>query len=173
MPKLGVLITGFGGPDSPEAVGPFMRNLTGREPAPEMVARVASRYEAIGGSSPLTRVAGELAEAVRVALGSLGIDVAAGVGMRYWAPYVVDAVDGLAEAGVSHLVWVGLTPFETRVTHGEYRAAVEEAVARHPGMRADEGPLLSTLPAYAALHGEAARVALEHVTDESAPIVFS
>ena len=67
MPRVGVLITGFGGPDCPEAVGPFMRNLMGREPAPELVSRVRARYEAIGGCSPLGATARLFAERVQAA----------------------------------------------------------------------------------------------------------
>ena len=35
--RTGVLILGFGGPDSLDAVGPFMCNLMGREPSDELV----------------------------------------------------------------------------------------------------------------------------------------
>jgi protoheme ferro-lyase len=48
----GVLLTAFGGPASLEEVGPFMRRLMGREPAPPVVASASAKYEAIGGRSP-------------------------------------------------------------------------------------------------------------------------
>jgi protoheme ferro-lyase len=37
MGRTAVLITAYGGPDSVEAVGPFMINLMGRDPGPEVV----------------------------------------------------------------------------------------------------------------------------------------
>src|SRR5659263_199217 len=109
MPKAGVLITGFGGPDRLEAVGPFMCNLMGREPSDEMVARICARYEAIGGSSPLVRIASELAESVHDALAERGQDLPVEVGMRYWDPFVKDAVERLIVKGVSRVVLVTLS----------------------------------------------------------------
>ncbi|MBF4509502.1 MAG: ferrochelatase [Aeromicrobium sp.] len=173
MPRVGVLITGFGGPDCPEAVGPFMRNLMGREPAPELVSRVRARYEAIGGCSPLGATARLFAERVQAALGARGVGADARVGMRYWEPYIGPAVDALVKGGAERIVTVALSPFETHVTHGEYRAAVEAAVAGHPGVTVAEAPLLSALPVYAELHAQAARAALETLGVPDAPIVFS
>jgi len=173
MPNVGVLITGFGGPDCLEAVGPFMCNLMGREPTGEMVARICARYEAIGGSSPLVRIANGLADAVRDALVERGHDVPVEVGMRYWDPFVSDAVERLVAAGVTRVVLVTLSPFETQVTHGEYRSALDEALQKHRGVTTVEAPLLSELPAFMALHADAAAVALAEVRAPDAAIVFS
>lgn len=173
MPKAGILITGFGGPDCLEAVGPFMCNLMGREPTSEMVARVRARYEAIGGSSPLVRIARDLAEAVRQELAERGCDLPVEVGMRYWDPSVRDAVARLVAGGVARIVLVTLSPFETQVTHGEYRAALDEALAEHPAVTTVEAPLLSELPAFVTLHAEAAAAALREVDAPGATVLFS
>lgn len=173
MPKAGVLITGFGGPDCLEAVGPFMCNLMGREPSDEMVARICARYEAIGGSSPLARIASELATAVHDALAERGHDLPVEVGMRYWDPFVRDAVDRLVARGVTRIVLVTLSPFETQVTHGEYRTALAEALREHPGATTVEAPLLSELPAFVMLHTEAAAATLGEVGAPDAAVVFS
>jgi protoheme ferro-lyase len=58
MPRTGVLLLGFGGPETIEAVRPFMCNLMQREPSDALVESVCERYEAIGGGSPLPRIAG-------------------------------------------------------------------------------------------------------------------
>jgi ferrochelatase len=173
MPRTGVLITGFGGPDCLEAVGPFMCNLMGREPTGEMVARICARYEAIGGSSPLVRIARDLAEAVVEALTSRGHALPVEVGMRYWDPFVADAVERLVTEGVTRIVLVTLSPFETQVTHGEYRAALDRALQEHPEVATAEAPLLSQLPAFAALHAEAASSALRELGVADAAVVFS
>jgi len=173
MPKVGVLITGFGGPDCLDAVGPFMCNLMGREPSEEMVARVCARYEAIGGSSPLVRIASDLAQAVRDALAERGHDLPVEVGMRYWDPFVSDAVERLVASGVTRIVLVTLSPFETHVTHGEYRAALEEALGGHPAVTTDEAPLLSELPSFGTLHAHAASMALAEVSAPDAAVIFS
>ena len=150
-----------------------MCNLTGREPSAEIVERVTRRYEAIGGCSPLVRIAGELGDAVRAALARHGHDVVVEVGMRYWEPYVADAVDRLAAADCERIVVAALSPFESAVTHGQYRAAVDAALETHPGITASEAPLLSELPAFVALHARAARIASEALDDPGCPIVFS
>lgn len=173
MPRTGVLIAGFGGPDSIEAVGPFMCNLMGREPSDALLARICEHYERIGGSSPLVGIARELALRVAEALAANGHDVPVEVGMRYWDPFIDDAVAALAAAGVEHVVMVTLSPFETQVTHGEYRIALEDALAAIPGLTAEEMPLLSALPAFAALHAEGAATALAGLASASAPVVFS
>ena len=57
MATTGVLLLGFGGPDSIDAVRPFMCNLMDREPSDELVSKVCMRYLAIGGASPLPLIA--------------------------------------------------------------------------------------------------------------------
>ncbi len=56
-----VMVMAYGGPDCLDAVGPFMCELTGREPAGEMLARIQARYNAIGGKSPLPEIAAQFA----------------------------------------------------------------------------------------------------------------
>lgn len=172
MPRVGVLITGFGGPDCLEAVGPFMCSLMGREPSPELLARVCARYETIGGASPLPGIARELGAEVGAALTAAGHDVAVEIGMRYTDPSVADAVGRLADEGVEHVVLVTLSPFETQVTHGEYRAALESALASHPGITASEAPLFSQMPSFVSLHVAAAAAALESAAPDAA-LIFS
>lgn len=166
MAAKGVLLVAFGGPDSLEAVGPFMAALTGREVPEAALAGARARYLAIGGASPLPaiaeRIAAQLerelsglprAEAPDPAAGALddgpalrareGVRVPVRVGMRYTAPSIERAVAELGAAGVREVVWVSLSPFEAAVTTGAYREAVESAVAGHPGMRAFEAAAYS------------------------------
>lgn len=173
MPRDGVLIVGFGGPDRPEAVGPFMSNLMGREPSPELVSRVSARYAEIGGCSPLLEIAQNLADGVAVALAELGRPMPVEVGMRYWEPFIGDAVDTLAAQGVERIAMVSLSPYEAEVTHGEYRAAVDEAASRHPRMQVVDAPLLSALPVFLDAQEHAAADALAGLDHPSAPVVFS
>ena len=173
MPRPGVLIVGFGGPDSPEAVGPFMCNLMGREPSPDLVARVRARYELIGGVSPLLLTAQDLADGVAVALASADDPMPVEVGMRYWHPSIAEAVAALACAGVEVVVMVSLSPYEAAVTHGEYRAAAEAASSEHPGMRVLDAPLLSGLPSFLDLQAASARAAVAELDAPSAPLVFT
>lgn len=174
MAPTGVVLLGFGGPDSLDAVEPFMAALTGRTPSPELVERVRGNYRAIGGKSPLTDIANGIAEDLAEALGKRGGDVVVRVGMRYWNPYIADALRELSEAGCERVVAVSLSPFESEVASGAYRRAIGEALVALPGMEVAEAPLVSTLPAFGDFLAESTRGAMSGVPDvDTALAVFT
>src|SRR5271163_5298332 len=118
----------LGGPDSLEAVEPFLLNLfldpdiipmgpLGflRRPLAKLISSrrcvpVRGKYAEIGGRSPI----GALTERQRVALAealSPEIDPVAVVAMRYWKPFTADAVEALRKAGpVDEIVLLPLYP---------------------------------------------------------------
>lgn len=136
MPEtVGVILLAFGGADSPEAVEPFMTNLMGgRIPPPPLVTKIKERYALIGGRSPLPAITGRQAEALELALNSTAVDNGAArykvvVGMRYWHPFIAEALAGLAQAGIKQVVAVSLAPFYSRVSTGAYEAEVKRVLA--------------------------------------------
>lgn len=139
---------GFGGPDSIEAVGPFMCNLMGREPSEELVERVCRRYLAIGGRSPLTDIAIAIAGRLAESLAEQGDPMPVAVGMRYWDPFIEDAIASLVEQGCERIVLVSLSPFESKVASGAYRQAVEQAAERFGSIEFVEAPLISEIPEF-------------------------
>lgn len=149
-----------------------MCNLMGREPSPELVARVQARYNEIGGSSPLIGIAQQLAEGVSAALASSGMEMPVEVGMCYWRPSVAEAIDALAGKGVQRVLMVSLSPYKAAVTHGEYRSAMEAAAAPH-GMVVLDAPVLSELPIFVELQLQAAATAMAELGDPSAPVLFT
>ena len=168
----GVLLVGFGGPDSIEAVRPFMCELMGREPSDEAVDETCMHYLAIGGASPLP----EIADAMAVALAEkLAEDVTNPVpvlvGMRYTQPYIKDAVDLLVDAGVNRIVMCSLSPFESKVTHGAYREAITEALAAHPGVEVVEAPPIGSLVAFAEIAAASALSALQTLDSAAGALV--
>lgn len=170
----GVLLTGYGAPDSLDAIGPFMKNLTGREPSPELLARVTRRYLSIGGSSPLTMIAGQIAQALEEALDRLDTPMPVAVGMAYWDPYIADALTALKEVGCDKVISVSLSPFESKIAHGTYRTAIDAAVERIGGMEVVETPLISTLPEYVSYFAGATAVALTDIEpNEGIIVVFT
>ncbi len=171
MPKTGVMLLGFGGPDSLDAVGPFMCNLMGAEPSEELVARVCRRYLTIGGKSPLLEIATAMAAKLEDFLGEAGDEVPVRVGMRYWDPYIEDTMDDLVAAGCERIITVSLSPFESKVAHGAYREALEVALESHPGIEVVEAPLISTLPQFVDFFVTSAAVALEELDDNKAAIL--
>ena len=125
--KTGVLIAGYGGPDSLEAVRPFMCNLMRRDPSEDLVERVCRKYLAIGGASPLPDIAGEIAGALQQALAAKGHPLPVAVGMRYWEPFIDSAMETLRSVGCERVLMVSMSPFESRVATESYREAVTQA----------------------------------------------
>lgn len=50
-------------------------------------------YKAIGGGSPLRRITEEQADALAQSLKGRGLDAKVYVGMRYWTPFIDDAME--------------------------------------------------------------------------------
>ena len=108
--KLAVVLFNLGGPDSPEAVEPFLRNLFSdpaiislpaiiRLPLARLIARrrapmARKIYEHIGGVSPIFAETRKQADALETALSGDGVEAKAFVAMRCWHPFS----DGAARA---------------------------------------------------------------------------
>ena len=108
--KLAVILFNLGGPDSPEAIEPFLRNLFSdpaiialpallRLPLARLIARrrapVAQKiYAHIGGSSPIFAETRKQADALEKALTGNGVEAKTFVAMRCWHPFS----DGAAQA---------------------------------------------------------------------------
>jgi ferrochelatase len=68
--RIGMLLMALGGPDSLEAVGPYLKELRGgRRTSPELIDEITARYRITGGKSPVlaitTELAGKLAAVVQ------------------------------------------------------------------------------------------------------------
>jgi len=128
-----------------------------------------ARYQAIGGASPLGQISAEFARGMSEALTSVGCPMSVKVGMRYSEPSIERAVAEFVNDGVQRIIVMALSPHATRVTHGEYRAAVDAAVGGEAEVV--EAQPLSTLSTYVHLHAEAAAQALAQAPATST-IVF-
>ena len=130
MRKTAVILLQMGGPDSLEAVRPFLLNLfSDREiikigPAwlQPLIARlivsrrtptVVEKYREIGGRSPIR----ELTQAQAAAL-SQELEMPCSVGMRYWHPFTAESLLQLRQAGINKLVALSLYPHYSRATSG-------------------------------------------------------
>ena len=125
-----------------------MCNLMGREPSQELVDRVCLRYLTIGGSSPIIGIAKEIAAGLESRLVEAGHDVPVRVGMRYWDPYIDDALAELKSLGCDRVITISLSPFESKVTSGAYQTAVAAAAEDLGGIELVEAPLISEMPEF-------------------------
>ncbi|KAL4340462.1 hypothetical protein GQ457_08G000210 [Hibiscus cannabinus] len=127
--KLGVLLLNTGGPETLNDVQPFLYNLFSdpdvirlprlfqflQRPLAKLVSvflapRTKERYAAIGGGSPLRRLTDEQADALRMALEGKNLQADVYVGMRYWYPFVEEAVEQIKRDGITKLVVLPLFP---------------------------------------------------------------
>jgi len=95
-----VLLLGFGGPEGPDDVVPFLENVTrGRGVPRERLEEVAEQYLLFGGRSPINDQNRALLDAVGAELARRGRPLPLYWGNRNWAPYVEDVVQEITEAG--------------------------------------------------------------------------
>ena len=125
--RIGVLLFNLGGPEKLEDVKPFLFNLFSdpdiirlpwrplQKPLAWLIATQRQKksrgyYAQIGGGSPLRRITDEQAQALQAALGQIGLDARVYVGMRYWNPFIEEALDQIALDGITELVVLPLYP---------------------------------------------------------------
>lgn len=133
MTKTAVVLFNLGGPDSPEAVRPFLYNLFNdpailQIPSPfrSLLAGFISRrrdkvareiYGHIGGKSPILKNTEEQAAALETALATETEDVRTFIAMRYWRPFTAQTVREVAAWSPDRVVLLPLYPqFSTTTT---------------------------------------------------------
>jgi protoporphyrin/coproporphyrin ferrochelatase len=124
-----VLLMALGGPDSLDAVEPYLLDLRGGRPtSPELVEEIRERYAATGGSSPvldITRELGRRLEAIR--------PVRVFVGLRHWQPRIADVWGGIVAARPERVVAICMAPQYSAMTVGKYWEKLDEAIAAGGG----------------------------------------
>lgn len=140
-----VLLLSFGGPEGPDDVLPFLRNVTrGRNVPDDRLAEVAEQYALFGGRSPINDHCRELKAAIEAELAANGPDLPVYWGNRNWEPYVGDTVARMADDGVAHAAVFVTSAFGSYSGCRQYREDLERAGA-DLGNRA---PLLTKLRLY-------------------------
>jgi protoporphyrin/coproporphyrin ferrochelatase len=132
---IGVVLFQLGGPDSQEAVEPFLYNLfsdpdiinfPGSFLARKAIAKAISttrskkvrvKYAEIGGGSPIRRLTEQQGRALESALRPL-IPARVIVAMRYWHPNTVEAISQLEAGPFDELVLLPLYPHYSLATTG-------------------------------------------------------
>lgn len=94
------LLLSFGGPQGPDEVLPFLRNVTsGRGIPDERLAEVAEHYQHFGGVSPITAQNQALLAAIEAEFDRRGIELATYFGNRNWHPLLTDTARQLVADG--------------------------------------------------------------------------
>lgn len=131
--KVGVVLLNLGGPDSLEAVEPFLYNLF-RDPdiidfpgsflfrrgLAKLISklrhpRIQEQYKQIGGRSPLKEFTLRQAKLLEESLQDVG-PIKVYTAMRYWTPFTQDAIDEIVKDGVTDVILLPLYPQYSKAT---------------------------------------------------------
>ncbi|HEY5999758.1 MAG TPA: ferrochelatase [bacterium] len=146
-----VLLLNMGGPDSEAAVAPFLTNLfldpeilplplpgplrsfVARRIAAGRAPKVIPRYRLLGGKSPQGELTARQATALEAALNAGG----GGrwrvlVAMRYWHPFIEEAVEEAAALRPARLVALSLYPHYSRAVGGSSIGELHRALRLRP-----------------------------------------
>lgn len=152
--RLAVVLFNLGGPDGPEAVRPFLRNLFAdpaiigapaivRLPLAELISRLRERsavanYAVMGGGSPILAKTQAQAQALKVALerNHPGAIVEVFIAMRYWRPTTEETAAAVAKFAPDELVLCPLYPQYSTTTTGSSLAAWKSAYRGRGSSRA-------------------------------------
>jgi ferrochelatase len=133
--KLGVVLFQLGGPDSLQAIEPFLYNLfcdpdiidfpfarIARQPLAKLIStrrarHVAHHYAEIGGKSPILEFTRRQAEALEAEL-RREFDVRVVIAMRYWHPFTQEAIATLAAHAPGEIVLLPMYPQYSKTTTG-------------------------------------------------------
>lgn len=134
--RVGVILFQLGGPDTLEAIEPFLFNLfcdpdiidfpfarIGRRPLAKLISttrasKVRHHYSVIGGGSPIRRFTELQARALQSSLRTFGVSAHCFVAMRYWHPFTAEAVAQLRAADCDQVVLLPLYPQYSSTTTG-------------------------------------------------------
>jgi protoporphyrin/coproporphyrin ferrochelatase len=124
------LLVSFGGPERPQDVIPFLRNVTaGRNVPPERLAQVAEHYYQLGGASPINQQCRDLIAAVEKDFAQHGIGLPVYWGNRNWLPYLADTVREMANAGVRRALAFVTSAYSSYSSCRQYLDDIERARA--------------------------------------------
>jgi ferrochelatase len=134
--RTGVVLFQLGGPDTLEAIEPFLFNLfcdpdiidfpfarIGRKPLAKLISTTRARkvqhhYATIGGGSPIRRFTEQQARSLQRKLVSSGLEARCFIAMRYWHPFTAEAIEQLQAAQCDQVVLLPLYPHYSSTTTG-------------------------------------------------------
>ena len=123
-----LLIVGFGGPEGPNEVMPFLENVTRGKPVPrERLLQVAEHYHQFGGISPINQQVRDLIQVLRPELIRHGIDLPIFWGNRNWYPLLTETVEAMVDIKIQRVLAFVLAGFSSYSSCRQYRENIETA----------------------------------------------
>ena len=173
------ILLSFGGPEHPDDVMPFLRNVTrGRGVPEERLLEVAEHYLHFGGVSPINQQCRDLLAAVEADFAGNGIKLPGYWGNRNWQPMLADTVAQMRDDGVESALGFATSAYGGYSSCKQYWEDIAEARAKvGPG-----APTIAKLrqfhdhPGFVEPHADAVRTAaatLDPARRTSTRLVFT
>ncbi|MGE5830227.1 MAG: ferrochelatase [Micromonosporaceae bacterium] len=168
MPYDALVLVSFGGPEGPDDVLPFLRNVVrGRGVPDARLAEVAEHYQHFGGVSPLNQQCRELVEALRADFAAADLALPIYWGNRNWHPYLAETVGKMRDDGVRAALAFVTSPYGSWSSCRQYLDDIASARAQV----GSGAPVIDKLrhyhdhPGFVGPHADAVRVALAALSD--------
>ena len=140
---IGVILLNLGGPDSIDAVRPFLYNLFSdrdiirlgpsflQKPIAALIISMKLRktlaaYKLIGGKSPLLDITSAQAKALEEML-----NMRVYIGMRYWHPFTEESLEQMSKEGINRIIALSLYPHYSVATTGSSIKHFRDAAAKY------------------------------------------
>jgi len=148
------MLLNMGGPDSLEAVSPFLYNLFSdrfiiqlgppflQKPLAWLISKTRARktagmYKNIGGKSPIIDITTDQAKALEDLMNKSNSDVShisyrTYIGMRYWHPFIEETLHTIHTDGIRTLIGLSMYPQYSVTTSGSTLLKLKEASSGYP-----------------------------------------
>ena len=132
MPQVdALLVVSFGGPEGPDQVVPYLRNVAGGKNIPSAVLdELTARYLLFGGISPINEQTRALLVALAAELAAHLPGLAVYWGNRFWHPLLAEAVEQMAEDGIRTALAFVTSAFGSYPSCRAYMEEIERARAK-------------------------------------------
>ncbi|MEH7235590.1 ferrochelatase [Bacillus sp. JJ1562] len=135
--KMGLLVMAYGTPYKEEDIERYYTHIRhGRKPSPEMLADLQSRYEAIGGISPLAKITTEQAKKLEEHLNHIqdNIEFKMYQGLKHIEPFIEDAVAQMNKDDIEEAVSLVLAPHFSTFSVKAYNGRAKEEAEKLGGL---------------------------------------
>lgn len=132
--KIGLLVMAYGTPYKEEDIEPYYTHIRhGKKPSTEELEDLKSRYQDIGGISPLARITEEQAEAIKDKLNDMQdtYEFELFIGLKHIHPFIEDAVTSMEEAGIKKGVSLVLAPHYSTFSVKSYNERAQQTADKY------------------------------------------
>lgn len=164
-----LLVLSFGGPEGPDDVMPFLRNVAGNRGIPEeRLQQVAHHYHDFGGISPLNGHNRALIAALQRELEEHGPRLPIYFGNRNWHPFLAETMRQMQADGVRRSLVFVTSAFSSYSGCRQYLEDLDRTVAEvgAPGIAFDKLRVFYNHPGYIEPETERVRAAFEKFAPE-------